>query len=67
VTPSIWDVYDVPLGLEIGLPSGAFVAAFIHLAERHRTGSEDGSNARKNRQPAARRTESGRTATVLAK
>jgi hypothetical protein len=63
----IWDLYDVPLGLEIGLPSAAFVAVLIYLAERHRTLSEDDSNARTNRQPAARAAESRRTATVLTK
>jgi hypothetical protein len=62
-----WDLYDVPLGLEIGLPSAALVAGFIYLAERRRTWTEDDSNARKNRQPAATAAESSRTTTVLTK
>jgi hypothetical protein len=62
---SFWDLYDVPLGLEIGLPSAAFVAGFIYLAERHRTRSRDDSDTQTNRQPAATQTGSRRTPTVV--
>jgi hypothetical protein len=50
--PSIWDLYDVPLGLEIGVPSAVFVAGFIYLFERHRTGGGDESDTQTNRQRA---------------
>jgi hypothetical protein len=62
-----WDLYDVPLGLEIGLPSAALVAGFIYLAEIHRTSSRDESDTKTNRQQAATAAESRRTTTVLTK
>lgn len=51
MTSPFWNLYDVPLGLEIGLPSAAFVAAFIYLAERRQRRSEYESQA--NRQQAS--------------
>ena len=51
--PPTWELYDIPLGLEIGLPSAAFVAGFIYLSERHLSRSSDDSDARTNRQQAA--------------
>jgi hypothetical protein len=53
MTPSIWVLYDVPLGLEIGVPSAVFVAGVIYLCERHRTGGRDESDTQTNRQRAA--------------
>jgi len=55
--PRLWELYDLPLGLEIGLPSAAFVAGFIYLAETHRSRSSDDSDTRTYRQPVATGTE----------
>jgi hypothetical protein len=65
MTPRFSDLYEVPLGPEIGLPSAAFVTGFIYLAERHRTRSRDESDTQTTRQQAATKAESRLTTAVV--